>query len=288
MPEPEAAGRNPADRDKTEREATMELIVSTDGATIARHRSGAGPPLLLVHGTGADHTRWATIRPALEERFTVHALDRRGRGGSGDAAPYSIEREFDDVAAAVDAIGGPVDVLGHSYGALCALEAALRTDRVRKLALYEPPIPVRPGTGLTAPEHIAAIQARVDAGDRDGALEVLFRDVVGVPPDQIAGLRASPVWQARVAAAHTLARELRAEKDYVFRPERFANFRTPTLLLLGGDSPPYFKAATETVAAALPNGQVVVLPGQQHIAMNTAPELFLRGLIRFLADGEGH
>jgi pimeloyl-ACP methyl ester carboxylesterase len=266
----------------------MERIISTDGSTLACQRSGTGPPLLLVHGTGADHTRLAPVLPALEARFTVYALDRRGRGGSGDAESYAIEQEFDDVAAAVDAIGGPVSVLGHSYGALCALEAALRTDRLRALVLYEPPIPIPPGTPLTPPEHIAAIQARVDAGDRDGALEVLFREVVGVPPDQLAGLRASPVWHARRAAAHTLARELRAEKAYVFTPQRFAALRTPTLLLLGGESPPYFKAATEAVAAALPNGRVVVLPGQQHLAMNTAPELFLGGLLPFLADGEGH
>jgi pimeloyl-ACP methyl ester carboxylesterase len=265
--------------------AATGRIISADGATIVRHRSGTGPPLLLVHGAGADHTRWATILPALEERFTVHALDRPGRGASGDAGSYAIEREFDDVAATVDAIGEPVDVLGHSYGVLCALEAALRTTKIRKLVLYEPAIPIPPGARLTSPEHIAAIEARVDAGDRDGALEVLFRGVLGVPPDQIAGLRASPAWRSRIAAAHTLARELRAESDYVFAPERFATLRTPTLLLLGGDSPPYFKAATAAVEAALPSSQVVVMPGQQHIAMNTAPGLFLRALIRFLADG---
>ena len=117
---------------------------------------------------------------------------------------------------------------------------------------------------------------------------MLFRDVVGVPPDQIAGLRASPVWQARMAAAHTLARELQAEKNYVFTADRFMNLETPTLLLLGGDSPAYFKAATDAVRSSLPNGQVAVLPGQQHIAMNTAPDLFLRELTQFLADGEPH
>jgi len=96
---------------------------------------------VLVHGGTADHTRWLSILPALEERFTVYAVDRRGRGLSGDAPEYAIEREFEDVAAVVDAIDGPVDVLGHSYGALCALEAALLTDKIRRLALYEPPVP---------------------------------------------------------------------------------------------------------------------------------------------------
>src|SRR5687768_6369257 len=116
-------------------------VISTDGTPIAYRRSGEGPALVLVHGTAADHTRWQSILPALEERFTVYAIDRRGRGGSGDAPTYAIEHEFEDVAAMVDAISGPVSLLGHSYGALCALEAALRTDNVRRLVLYEPPIP---------------------------------------------------------------------------------------------------------------------------------------------------
>src|SRR5439155_9508962 len=94
---------------------------SKDGTRIACFTSGAGTPLVLVHGTTADHSRWAPVLAALEARFTVYACDRRGRGESGDAEDYAIEREFDDVTAVIDGIGGPVDVLGHSYGAICAL-----------------------------------------------------------------------------------------------------------------------------------------------------------------------
>src|SRR5207253_10380171 len=113
---------------------------SKDGTRIAFARSGDGPPLVLVHGTTADHTRWAPILGELEARFTVHAMDRRGRGGSGDAQDYSLEKEFDDIVAVVDSIGEPVHLLGHSYGALCSLEASLLTKNIRKLVLYEPPI----------------------------------------------------------------------------------------------------------------------------------------------------
>jgi pimeloyl-ACP methyl ester carboxylesterase len=264
----------------------MERVLSPDGAPIAYRRGGLGSPLLLVHGTGADHTRWSPLLPALEERFTVYALDRRGRGASGDAAPYAFEREVDDLVAVIGAIGEPVHVLGHSFGALCALEAARQTGAIHQLVLYEPPIAVSSETPLVSREALADIQGLVEGGDRDAALAVFFRDVVRVPPDQLAELRASPVWPARVAAAHTLARELRAADAYSFTPERYRTLRTPTLLLLGGDSPPYFKAATEAVAAALPNCRVVVMPGQQHVAMNTAPDLFLREVVRFLA-GEG-
>ena len=95
-------------------------------------------------------------------------------------------------------------------------------------------------------------------------------------------LRSLPNWQARVAAAHTIPREMRGSEGYVFEPERFRQLRVPTLLLLGGDSPPFFRAAIESVHATLPNSQIVVLPGQQHTAINTAPALFVGEVLRFL------
>jgi pimeloyl-ACP methyl ester carboxylesterase len=110
----------------------METITSRDGTRIAYARSGAGPPLILVHGTSAAATRWAPVVPALEEHFTVYAVDRRGRGESGDADDYAIEREFEDIAALIDATGGPANVLGHSFGG-CALEAGLRTENLHRL-----------------------------------------------------------------------------------------------------------------------------------------------------------
>src|SRR5512136_1287001 len=120
----------------------MEKVSSADGTSIAYQRSGTGAPLVLVHGTGGTHSRWAPIVPALEKHFTVYAVDRRGRGESSDAAAYTIEREFEDVAALVKAIGEPANLFGHSFGGICSLEAALCAQHVSRLILYEPPIPV--------------------------------------------------------------------------------------------------------------------------------------------------
>jgi pimeloyl-ACP methyl ester carboxylesterase len=93
-------------------EATMTRVESRDGTEIAVWTSGHGPPLVLVHGAVADHARWRPLLPHLEPHVTVHAMDRRGRGASGDAPGYAIEREFEDVAAVVRAVaaaaGGPV------------------------------------------------------------------------------------------------------------------------------------------------------------------------------------
>jgi pimeloyl-ACP methyl ester carboxylesterase len=118
----------------------QEIVTATDGTPIAYQRGGEGPPLVLVHGTSADHTRWKPVLPTFEEHFSVCTIDRRGRGASGDSEEYSIEREFEDVAAVVDSFEEPAYLLGHSYGALCALGATPLTSNVRKLVLYEPPV----------------------------------------------------------------------------------------------------------------------------------------------------
>lgn len=209
-------------------------------------------------------------------------MDRRGRGSSGDSATYSIEREFDDVAALVDSLGEPVVLLGHSYGAICSLEAALRTNRVRKLVLYEPPIPA--GLPINPPGSIERLQALLNKGDKAGVVTTFLAEIVRMPDAEIKMLQSLAGWQGRVAAAHTILRELQAVDAYRFDPARFKAFRLPALLLLGGDSPAIFKVATDAVHAALPPSRLVILPGQQHVAMNTAPALFLKEVLAFLAD----
>jgi pimeloyl-ACP methyl ester carboxylesterase len=259
----------------------MEKVISKDGTPLAYQSTGSGRPLILVHGTGAAHTRWTPVVPALAQRFRVCAVDRRGRGESGDPGPYDMRREFEDVAALADAFGEPVDLLGHSYGGVCSLEAALLTGNIRKLILYEPPLPVE-GVPIFPDGVIARLQALLNQGDRAGVVSGFMREVVRMPAYEFERFRASPAWPGRVAAAHTLPRELRALESYRFRPERFAAMKLPTLLLVGGDSPHFLKAAIGSAHAALPHSRLVSLPGQQHIAMDTAPELFVREVTAFL------
>lgn len=88
-----------------------------------------------------------------------------------------------------------------------------------------------------------------------------------------------------IAAAHTILREVRALEDSPpFGPERFKNITIPTLLLLGGDSPAEYGDFVRRIDKTLPNSKVVVMPDQQHVAMNTAPELFIAEVVRFLTD----
>ena len=95
----------------------MTTIVSPDGTRIGYESAGAGPPLLLVHGSTGTRARWSPVLPALTERYAVHAMDRRGRGlSAAEIEPYSLGREAEDVAAIAETLGGNVYVLGHSYG----------------------------------------------------------------------------------------------------------------------------------------------------------------------------
>ncbi|WP_404400512.1 alpha/beta fold hydrolase [Pelagibacterium halotolerans] len=259
----------------------MDFITSADGTRIAFERSGSGPPLVLVHGSTADHTRWANILPDLESRFTVFAMDRRGRGKSGDASDYALEREYEDVSAVIRAAGPDVGVIGHSFGALCTMEAALRVDNLKQLVLYEPAFPVG-GSPLYSPDIPDRLKAILETGDRDAMLVAFFKDVVGAPDAQIEALRADPSWPGRIAAAHTALREL-ADGDYVFEPERFQDLAVPTLMLVGENSPKELTAPARALNDALPDSQIVTLKGQGHVAMTTAPKLFLDAVMGFLA-----
>jgi pimeloyl-ACP methyl ester carboxylesterase len=208
-------------------------------------------------------------------------MDRRGRGRSGDAQDYVLEREAEDIAALVDTIGEPVNLLGHSYGGLCAIEAALLTPNLRRLILYEG-VPLR-GTDYYPPGILDRFQALFDAGDHEGLLLAIFHDLLGMSPHEIETLRAqTETWYVRLASAPTLPRELRVEAGYVFAPERFRTMRTPTLLLVGGASPPAVLADAQGVAAVLPDATITILPGQGHFAMDSAPDMFVDAVLVFL------
>jgi pimeloyl-ACP methyl ester carboxylesterase len=260
----------------------MEMILSGDITPIAYFRSGTGSPLVLVPGAGAANPVAWPVFPALEERFSVYAVDRRGHGESGDSPSYAIEREFEDIAAVVDSIGEPADVLGHSFGGLCALEAALLTRNIRKLVLYEPLSVPLPGVPVYPEGFNDRIQALLEAGDQEGVLTTHYRENAGMSVQEIGQMKSSPVWLERLAAANTLPRELRSDERYRFVAQPFKDLQTPILLLSGSDSPEVIKEGTKVVDAALTNSRIALLPGQQHIAMYTAPDLFLQEVLTFL------
>jgi pimeloyl-ACP methyl ester carboxylesterase len=267
-------------------EATLTRTVSGDGTEIGWWTSGEGPPLVLVHGAVADHTRWRPLLPYLEPHATVHAMDRRGRGASGDAPGHDLAREFEDVAAVVDAVaaasGSAVDLYGHSFGGLCAFGAATLTANLGRLVLYEGWPPADPAARELPPGVGERLEARLADGDHEAVVETMFREVVRMPEAELAALRAQPAWPARVAAAPTIVRELQAIPRVAFDPALAARITVPTLLLTGSVSRDPFAPDVGTVAAALPDARVVVLEGQQHVADILDPEGFAGHLVGFL------
>lgn len=252
-------------------------VSAADGTPIAVWVRGSGPPLVLVHGSIADHTTFAGFVDVLQGHFTTYALDRRGFGDTPDTRDYRIEQDFDDVAAVVaaaaDRAGSPVTLFGHSYGGGCALGASARGGRVGHLVVYEP------GLGITYPPGaIERVEALLAAGDPEGAVVTVLAEVLDVAQEDIDTFRASPYWPRRIAAAGTIPRECRVEEEWV-DDSAFEGITAGTLFLTGADSVPEIAAATRRLAASVPGAQVKVIEGHGHFAHRADPELVC-GLIR--------
>ena len=275
-------------------ESPSRTIDSPDGTPIAVFSTdsgggsaGVGRPLILVHGATADHTTWRTSGPLLATRHTIHAVDRRGRGASGDTAGYAIEREFEDLAAVVDAVaaesGGPVDVVGHSYGGRIGLGAALLTGNLRRLVVYEGAPPPSSGRGYQDDGTLARIEDLVAAGDRDEALATFMGEIVGMPDADLAAFRSDPIWPRRAAAVETTIRELQAEVSPAASLEALGDVRQPVLQILGGASAAVFGEATRALDARLRNGRMVTIEGARHAAHHTHAPAFVAAIEAFLA-----
>jgi pimeloyl-ACP methyl ester carboxylesterase len=272
-------------------EPVVSRAVSADGTEIGWVTSGTGPPLLLVHGMVSDHHRWNPLLPHLEPHVTVHAMDRRGRGLSLDASDYGVVREFEDVAAVIDAIaeasGSDVAVYGHSSGGLFAFGAATLSPRVRRLVLYEGwPMP-HPPEGLYPPGFAEKLEALLANGEPEMVAETFFREVLDMPVEQFDAYRSQPSWRHRVAAAHTIPREIRTEHDVRWDPDVAARITVPVMLVVGGESPDTMRGDPETVAAGLPDARIEVIPGQGHVADVLAPSTFAGILLAFLQEEPG-
>jgi pimeloyl-ACP methyl ester carboxylesterase len=255
------------------------IVYTPDGTVIGAWRSGNGPPIVLVHGTADDHTAWDLVAPRLAMRFTVYAVDRRGRGASPwDGPVYAIEQEFDDIAAVVDSTGTPTWLVGHGFGADVAIGAALRTRNLAGLVLYEP----APGIPTVDEPTRAEAERRIEAGDRDGALTLMLSGVLGLDDDAVAGLRAGLGWATTLAMIETMPRELRAEQHW--RPAGYDDLVLPTLLLLGSTSPDWARRWTSMAQSAIPSSRLQVLDGQGHLALSTAPELVAQAIVDFAFD----
>ena len=258
--------------------AHRSFVASKDGTHIAVECTGKGPSLLIVHGGTGDRRRWQPLLPLFASHFHVCAMDRRGHGESEAGANYSLQKEFEDVAAVANALPGPVFVLGHSIGGVCAFEAAFLTKKISKLVLYEPPLQDLDHTSVAD-----RMEKMIQAGDREAALMTFLTEIVMLSAPEIDAMRKRPNWPERVAGIDIQMREIRALNKYRFDAKRARKLPTPTLLLTGSKTAsPQLKQAIKSLTNTLPHRTLVVFEGQEHNAMDTIPQQFVLVVTKFL------
>jgi pimeloyl-ACP methyl ester carboxylesterase len=262
----------------------MSTVTSADGTSIDYERHGEGPAVLLVGGAtqyrGVDASTAEVARRLGAEGFSAVAYDRRGRGRSGDTPPWSLDREVEDVAALVDAVGGPAALYTSSSGATVALAAVDAGVPVSSLLLYEPPF-FRNERGA---EQLAHLRSLLAEDRRDEAIRYNMTDVVGVPAQQVEGMAQAPWWPAFVAVAPTLLYDLGAVHDVDTDPDwqrRWAGVTVPVTVLSGEQSFPGMAQVADAVAAAIPHARRRVLAGQGH---GPAPDALVPVLVELLRE----
>ncbi|MGI5378378.1 alpha/beta fold hydrolase [Streptomyces sp. CA-251387] len=238
--------------------------ISRDGTSIAYESTGQGPAVILVSGAMSTGGTVAPLAVPLSERFRVVVYDRRGRGESGDTKPYAVEREVEDLAALIEAVGGEAALCGVSSGGALVLEAAASGLPVRQVAVYEVPFAVYEGGAKERAEYTARLTEALEQGRRGDAVELFLR-LTGMAEEMIQGARHSPMWPGMESIAPSLAYDDAVMGDGLVPRERLASITVPALAVAGGASPAWMREAARAIAEAVPEGTYRSLEGQTHM-----------------------
>lgn len=252
-------------------------ITSRDGTTIAYEKTGSGAPVILVASALADRSDTTKLARLLSTNHTVFNYDRRGRGASGDTAPYDVAREVEDLDALIEEAGGSAYVFGSSSGAVLALEAAVRGLGIIALALYEPPFRLREEDERPPVDQARHVEDLVATDRRGEAVQYFMTETLGAPRLLVASMRLMPrTWSGLKAMAPTIAYDIAVMGDtQAGRPwdaDRWAAASMPTLVMCGGKSPDAARHATTALADALPNAQHRLVDRLNHSAPVMAPK----------------
>jgi pimeloyl-ACP methyl ester carboxylesterase len=259
----------------------MSQVTSKDGTAIAYERVGDGPPLILIDGALCSRAfgPMPKLAPPLAQKFTVYFYDRRGRGESGDTAPYTKDREIEDLAALIGTAGGAAALVGLSSGASLALEAAAARLPVTGVVAYEPPY-VEPAGATRGRAHQDRLRELVAAGNRGGAVRYFMRDMVGVPAPAVWIMRLMPgLWRKLAAVGHTLPYDAAVMGDFTVPTERLRTVAVPTLVMHGSKTDARLKRAAGEVAGAIPAARSRTLAGQNH---NVSAAVLAPAVVEFL------
>ncbi|HUG83846.1 MAG TPA: alpha/beta hydrolase [Euzebya sp.] len=249
-------------------------VRSADGTRIAVTCSGEGPALVLVEPAGHHRgfSAFGGLVPLLRSAFTVVTYDRRGRGESGDTAPYAVRREVEDLAAVLEGAGGLGDVHGTSSGALLAIQAVAHGAPIRRLTLLEPPLDddTRAQEAFTT-----ALRDRLQFGGDEAALAFFLESIM--PPELVADMRDGPAWQAMTQVARTLVYDCMIST--ATDTDTLADVGVPTLVLNSLGSGDDLTGMAAKVARHLPHAQHQRLPGGWHGVEDQALASAIRGFL---------
>lgn len=243
----------------------MVKVISKDGTQIAYESTGRGSVVILVLGALNSRKSGAKLAKLLAARHKVISFDRRGRGDSTDTAPYSPQREVEDIAALVDAVGEPVYLYGHSSGAALALEAALKLGKkIKKMAIYEVPYTLHAKERKDANEYYQKLKKALGSGHRGDAVALFVRSV-GVSAKQIEAMKRLPMWRGLERLAPTLAYDSEVlGKGHSLPAGRLARMSVPTLVMHGGAGAPLMRDAAQAISKVIPKARLRTLAGQTH------------------------
>lgn len=235
----------------------------------------------MVHGAWNWSEHWSGVAEALADSHTCSVMDRRGRGRSGDGDDYAFDREIEDIAAVLEAAGPDASLLGHSSGAIYALETALRVPVVQ-LIIYEPPL--RWAERGDPAGMVDRVRALVEDGQFEAAAELFFREEGRANDEGIAFLKTLPAWQHMLELAPLCVREW----DEIIRAQlsvdRYRKLSTPTLLLAGSENLDHPSMATQALSTALPDVRTEIFDGHAHTAHSADPTLVADTVRTFLAE----
>ena len=257
-------------------------VTSADGTSIAFERLGSGPAVIVVGGATCDRAMTRPLSEELARNFTVFNYDRRGRGDSGDTAPYAVGHEVEDLGALIAEAGGTAAVYGHSSGAGLALHAAARGLPISGLALHEPPYAPDSEEERRSSREYGEQLETILAEDRPGDAVALFMTTVGTPAEVVEGMRNEPWWAGMEEVAPTLAYDSEimgdVSKGGTVPKDLVGTVTIPTLVLCGGASPDWMIEVGRQIAEDLPNGRFGILDGQEHVV---PPEILAPVLAEF-------